>query len=454
MLKHSEKYKYLIKYMAAFILVAVPLYPKFPSVNIPGTFVAIRLEDFLIVFAALLLFPLLLQDVRNLIGSELARSIGLYLLIGLVSLLSGIYVLRTVSPLIGALHWLRRVEYMMPLFLGFYAVRLNKNSFQYYLKLIIMVLVVVFLYGYGQKNYSFPIIITQNAEYSAGVALRYIPGAHINSTFAGHYDLATYLVLILPVIVVLFSTFRSYLKKIVFFLIWLAGLWLLVNSASRISLVSYMAASTFSLVLVKKYRYIAVMVVVSILFINFSSNLIARYTRLFEVAVKRITYNIDEEIAVSAQSGNLPERKDRPQPTPTPLPRFEDRSTNIRLDVEWPRAIRALKKNPILGTGFSSITLATDNDYLRLLGETGIFGFLAFLLVGLRLIKIFLVNYPFKKAKDIERYFLFGIIGGIAGILVNAVFIDVFEASKFAISFWLLMGMSIALIQNENSEYL
>ena len=82
------------------------------------------------------------------------------------------------------------------------------------------------------------------------------------------------------------------------------------------------------------------------------------------------------------------------------------------MNVEWPRAIRALKKNPLLGTGYSSITLATDNDYLRLLGETGVLGFLAFLLIGVRLIKRYLIAYPFKKLKEVETGFIVGLIGG------------------------------------------
>ena len=63
------------------------------------------------------------------------------------------------------------------------------------------------------------------------------------------------------------------------------------------------------------------------------------------------------------------------------------RSFQIRLNIEWPRAIRAFWKNPFLGTGYSSITIATDNDYLRILGETGIFGLLSFVLLFFVLVK-------------------------------------------------------------------
>jgi hypothetical protein len=52
--------------------------------------------------------------------------------------------------------------------------------------------------------------------------------------------------------------------------------------------------------------------------------------------------------------------------------------------------------------------------------------------------------------KSIELIFIAGMAGSLVGVLLNAVFIDVFEASKFAISFWLLTGFSMGLIKYEN----
>jgi O-antigen ligase len=146
-----------------------------------------------------------------------------------------------------------------------------------------------------------------------------------------------------------------------------------------------------------------------------------------------------------------------PIPTPTPSGKryvyygggeeapLEDRSTTIRLNVEWPRAIRAFLKNPLLGTGYSSITLATDNDYLRALGEVGLFGFLAFVFIlvkiGLEARKIVFSKIPI----EVEKAVLIGLVGGALGFLANALFIDVFEASKVAITFWLLMGLLIGI---------
>ncbi len=130
---------------------------------------------------------------------------------------------------------------------------------------------------------------------------------------------------------------------------------------------------------------------------------------------------------------------------------LEDRSTSIRLAVEWPRAIRAFLKNPLLGTGYGSVTLATDNDYLRILAELGILGAISTFFMYFRIIWEFLSKswggmLFGKKEIDFRSAFLAGIIGAIPGVFLNAVFIDVFEASKLAIPFWILLGLGIALI--------
>ena len=107
--------------------------------------------------------------------------------------------------------------------------------------------------------------------------------------------------------------------------------------------------------------------------------------------IKILNYYIFNN-TVYAQDNLLLERKQL-NITPTPPPVFEDRSTNIRLNVEWPRAIRAFSKNPLLGTGYSSISLATDNDYLRALGEVGFLGFISFSLIFVKLIEVLIKAY-------------------------------------------------------------
>ena len=457
MQKHSKWLDGLIKYTVAAILIAVPLYPKFPFLRIPGTFVSIRLEDFLIVFASIILALIYIPKIGNLIEKPLYKAITSFLLVGLVSVFSGVFLTQTVVPHIGLLHWFRRIEYFIPLFLGIEAIHRDRENLIFYFKILLIVVFFVFIYGFGQKSLGWPIIITQNEEYSKGVALRWIAGSHINSTFAGHYDLATFLVLILPIIVSSFFILNGIWMKITLATVTFSGLWLLVNTASRVSLVSYLFSTILSLILIKKYKAIPIVLVISLIFVGFSSNLLVRYGRIIEVFKGRVgnfhQINLGLDVNSAYAQDNFDIKRDKVTPTPTPQLVFEDRSTNIRLNVEWPRALRAFFKNPLLGTGYSSITLATDNDYLRLLGELGILGTLAFITILVRIGVPLLRVFPLTKYfKDIELIFLAGVSGSLPGILTNAIFIDIFEASKFAMIFWLIIGFTVSLAEKRSNE--
>jgi hypothetical protein len=121
-----------------------------------------------------------------------------------------------------------------------------------------------------------------------------------------------------------------------------------------------------------------------------------------------------------------------------------DISITTRFQGQWPKAIEAFKRNIFLGSGFSTLSLAADGDYMRMLGETGILGTIAFL-------GIFLLSYAifFKYSKNLQneqKSFVIGVFAGLTGLFVNAVLIDVFEASKVAFSLWILLGAAIGVL--------
>src|SRR5262245_49595790 len=104
------------KYLVAAILVIVPLYPKFPFIRIPGAYVAIRAEDFLIAVVGLITLIKLIPKIKNLFKDEIVKAITLFLLVGLGSLISGVILTNTVQFSVSILHLLRRVEYFVPFF--------------------------------------------------------------------------------------------------------------------------------------------------------------------------------------------------------------------------------------------------------------------------------------------------------------------------------------------------
>jgi hypothetical protein len=447
MLKHlwkrrQEFYFYYVALLIAFI----PLYPKFPFIEIRGSQVALRVEDFLIAGALLFLLVNQNKKIFNLFKNKIVQAMILFWIAGLISGISSVYIIQTVNPLIVLLHWARRVEYMLMFVVGYYAVR-DKKDLAFYIKILIFVFIYATVYAVGQKYYSWPVITTQNSEYAKGIALRWLPGGHLVSTFAGHYDLASYLILLTPIFYgfLLSKEAREelvkkggLLLKVVLIGVCVCSYWLIVNAASRISIVSYVGAISMLMVILRKYKYIPVFIFLSFIFLWTSSNLVDRYTRIFKIVISDI--NAQETAPI------------RHEPSVTPAPvsvnLFEDRSTSIRLNVEWPRAVRAFAQNPLLGTGYSSIGLATDNDYLRMLGEIGIVGVMAFVLIVIRIFVDAVYGFCKGKLSAIERIYTAGIISALFGIALNMVFIDILEASKFAINLWLFLGILAAVLSN------
>ncbi len=127
-------------------------------------------------------------------------------------------------------------------------------------------------------------------------------------------------------------------------------------------------------------------------------------------------------------------------------------SVAIRLDALWPRAEAAFWRNPLLGSGYSTLTKSyneeftqaesTDNDYLRMLGETGLLGTLTFLAIPML---VAYYGYLLSRQAKSDTFSFFGIamIGVVASLLINATYIDVFESSKIAYLFWAMCALIV-----------
>lgn len=439
----------IVKYLIAAILIIVPLLPKFPLINVPGTYVAIRFEDLILLTLAIILIPKLILDFKKLLHDPIIEAILIFLGVGLLSLAAGFLITKTIAPALGILNWARRLEYMIPFLAAYLLIPKEKilECLNFFMKILLIVVFITFLYGIGEHYLRLPVIITQNNEYSRGIALFWIPGSNTNSTFAGQYDLAAFMVMIIPIFLSIFFVLKNKLTKLVTIVVSGTGLWLLVNSFSRISQASYVLAISISLLLLKKVKGLAIILIISLVFMASSTGLSTRFGSAIHSIYQRITvsksvsYFEDHFIAAAAELA--------PTPQPVASPVINDVSIAIRLNVEWPRALRAFLKNPFLGTGYSSIGLATDNDYLRMLAETGILGLLAFGLIFFRIGKVFAKAFPLReKLSGIELAYIVGMIGAIIGTFVIAFFIDLFEASKFATIFWLLLGLALNVIKN------
>lgn len=474
MLKHISKYLPVFEKglftSLLFLTFFVPLFLKFPLVAIPGSFVSIRLEDVLIglYYFAFGAYLVLSGKTRSFVSDLVVKAFAVFFFVGAVSIFSGAFLTHTVSFPIGLLHLLRRLEVMafFPIVVFLVNTKDRKNTLALSL---LVVAVVTIVYGLGQKYLSFPVVSTTNQSLSKGVVYFLGEGDRVGSTFAGHYDFAIFLMMILPAILTtcLFLAYGKVQKSkrfksgaIIFLILLFAFAFLaLMLTAARLSFLAALLGIAIALVLAGKKRLILYLCILVGLAALYPSHLRDRYVSTIRININRTWQGftaLDSEQDERSQlnistlpSGEFTERDfgggaadivpGEPTNT-TDLGVY--RSFDIRLRAEWPRALRAFVKNPLLGTGYSSIGLATDNDLLRALGETGLLGTTAFVLV---LISVFRrIKKRLKNSNGFDHYLVAGLIAGFIAFLINSLVIDVFEASKAATIFWIMTGLAVS----------
>src|SRR6266571_7391306 len=147
--------RYTLKFLVAFLILFIALYPKLPSVHIIRTWVYIRLEDFAILGTTFVWFIQLLRR-KTSIPIPFGLAIGGFWLIGLVStIVSVLFIgpqLANFYPHVAFLQYFRRVEYLILFFVAFSTIKSHKDVRDYFIILLIT-LTGILLYGLGQRYY-------------------------------------------------------------------------------------------------------------------------------------------------------------------------------------------------------------------------------------------------------------------------------------------------------------
>lgn len=504
----------LLAVMAGFLIVFIPLYPKLPLFDILyGYNVRVRVEDFLVAFVFGIYLVQIIRKRARLNFDSITKGLLIYLLAGLLSALVAIFVIHTVPLQLNhvgktLLHWLRRVEYFSLFFILFSSIKSLRVS-RALIIVVFLTLIGVIIYGYGQKYLYWPAFSTMNREYSKGWLLYLSEHARVLSTFGGHYDLAGYLVIVLTLLWSFIFGVKRILYKVGLGLLLLGGFWLLILTASRISFGAYIVGLSAVIFFWSFKRGIAwgvgrwfITISLSLLIMLSFGDLSGRFMHLLRlderlsglqqvflkpsVAPPKDAHAIlENNLAAVTSPTDQPPTPYKPGEKPADVTGNEiplliattsadgkvtyvqqqrtysknaiqyDLSTAIRFDVTWPRAIAGFMKNPLLGSGYATLTKATvyeftdgestDNDFLRALGETGSIGFLAFF--GTIVLMAWIAFRSLGGIKDPFLYSLAaGFIGLVVGLLVNGLLIDIFEASKVAYIFWAISGITMGTL--------
>lgn len=493
--------------LTLFLLIFIPLYPKFPLIDVKNTWVYVRLEDFLIAGVYVIW---LVQLIRRKISfiTPLTIPIAIFWGVGLISLLYAVeFIFPTLPNLdisVAFLHFLRRIEYLGMFFVAFSSLK-DKKYLPYVIFVLTFTLLLVIAYGYGQKldPVHFPAFSTMNEEFAKGTPLRLSSKARIPSTFAGHYDLAVYLVMMIAILGSLVFAFKKLYLSFIMLISSILALVLLLLTASRVSFVVYLISISFMLLLQKKKWLIIPVIILSIILSNYFQGITERFGSTIsqvdlvvdartgkaigiakkpnprEVKKKPIVIEDIQSTGENLPQGSgyiIPQNNEPQQRIVTQIFRSRliagsqsaeitsiegdfvlkkalayDVSFTTRFQGEWPRALEAFKRNIFLGSGYSSISDATDNNFLRILGEVGVLGLSSFILIflifGISIYRIL----PFVGS-PLDKSFVIGVSAGVFGVGLNAILIDAFEASKVAYVFWILIGLCVGLLYVYNKQ--
>lgn len=517
--------------LATLLIFLVPLWPKIPLADLlPGYIVRLRLEDVVVLFTFIIF---VIWSFRGKVNWQLPtwQLIFANIILGAMSILAGMFIINTipVQPVHLAkaiLHWARYIEYFFLAFLFFSSLQ-NQKQFKIILSSFLVIITSISLYGAGQKYLYWPLWSTMNREFSKGIRLYLTPHARVQSTFGGHYDFAAYLVLMLPFTLIVAWHAPKKWQRVAAWLVHILGLWSLIVSAARTSIIAYFVGLTvlFALDIIfrqlqKKQKIglwlgkqILYYCLVGIIVINFGQDMIERFSQSLnsiEIVKNsyqkflgfqeniRLTLGLDKikppenSVAVivdatgnnSVESNVLTPTDSQPEPNrpadvyiDVPDIKYTTNSAGetiayeatrtwsrnaelyglsmaIRLDTLWPNAIKALMRNPLLGSGYGTINKgellnlfteadSTDNNYLRTLGETGLLGFISF--YGVIIIALLAACRRLQKPTSLKDYYNYAFIAALVGILINGLYIDVFAASKVAFTLWMLTGIFWAL---------
>lgn len=535
-----------------FLLAFIPLYPKLPLLDVKNTWVYVRAEDFVVTFVVLLWTVLLLLR-KVTLKTPLTLSILLFWIIGGIATLHGVILIfptiGNVFPNIAFLSFLRRIEYLSLFFIAYTGMK-DKRFLPYVVVALATTLVFVVGYGLGQKYFGFPAYLTMNEEFAKGIPIKLSALSRVPSTFGGHYDLAAYLVLIIPILTSMVFGFRSWTVRVLLLMTVFLGFGLLFMTVSRVSFL-VLLVSLVVVIAFQKKRFITLflpaLAIFAFLFFSSTPALLERFgntikeidvlvdvktgeeighvkevpSKHFEnkVIKRRVFRDKDqlgtgitdkEDPLVTTPSALLPFSSLPPKvlllaqpnaPTGENLPQGTgyinltlapvtkrlgeffydnpavsratdsagafifngdflvkraaayDLSFTTRFQGEWPRAIEAFKRNILFGSGFSSISLAVDNNYLRILGEIGLLGFASFFSIFL-IAGIYIKKVLPEVDSPVARSFVLGFVAGVVGLLLNAILIDIFEASKIAYLLWLLTGVTLGTLYLYETKYI
>lgn len=431
------------KYIYIILILFVILLPKINVINVSGNKTGIRVEDFLTIYFMCYYIKNILWKKNFEINSKSVIKVTIifiiYNIIIFISTVLGI-MNQNIRPILGILYFARKIEYFILFFVGYDIVknnRINQNtiekvfSYTLYIHFIISILQITGIVG----------------SFNSGKLLAKMTQGRVSSTFNGAYEFSAYLLILLPFYTYdLFVKGKAKIKNIIYVIMIFLCIYM---SESRTSLVIFVVMMVMMFFVYYKNKKVKIATVtVGIIFalilglgiFDLTDTLAG--TRFATIDLKsmvetiELTWkykNFDKYVATGSWYGDNPN-----------IVNFNaDKSFIIRVS-HWMQLIDGFLRYPVLGAGASISQSAADGNYVRIIAESGILGIAFWLYLNFYIIKS-TKNTRENKWNYVARYALYS-------MLLGSIFIDVFEASKIMMAYWLILGITYAINEKKHNK--
>lgn len=417
-----------------FLIFLIFFLPKINIISMGSmTTAGIRIDDFLILY--LLIHNYRKSTYENIYIHRGVKFLYLLTLSNIVSIITGIMIGLNSNILYPILVIVRKFEYFSLIFVGFNMARKYNDRLHLlekeYIRLNIYHAIVGLMQLFGVCNYA---VSGGESEIFSGFVV---------STFNGYYEYGQFLIFSLLFFMLRIQSSKEKVKYVSLFLL---SFVLLYYTNSRTSLLCFLIVFCGYILVNRKgnkdnaifrLSVIAILCIGGVLF--FTGVLDIDLGRLSNVSPTMLINNFVNQFKLVSFDEYYYMVKHGIRVT-TKLAATSDLSTSIRF-FKWSAAIDGFLKYPLFGYGIG-ITHVMDGHYVRILGETGLFGLILWLLFYTFYIKIF------KRLKNVNVFYYF-IYLSMLSVMVSATFIDMFDASKNMEFVWLIVGIGCYLLTEE-----
>ena len=396
----------------AFLLLFIALMPKVALAVVPGNTTPIRVDDLVIgavlaVWMARLFTVRLKPDTTEVPSSPATFFLLLYWYAVAVCTLIGMAALTT-APLTGVLHVGRLIEYGLLYFLFYHSI--DPDELGDFVEVVRTSLLLVC-----------GIWLVQHWTHSP-VDGPVTPWATLYPTFSATYDFGGYLMLSTVLLYALWSTGAS--RSVLTTIALAAGVFVTVSSESRASLLGL--ALIVAIDIAVRLRWWAVVVLG-----------VAAAAAPYLIRSKKMLTLITAVVAlVTSFNADVIRQAFMTDP-----------SLALRLR-NWRFAIDHWLARPFFGDGLGGylsytrqydLPASPDGWYVRVLADTGVVGFVAFVLLIAALLWI-LVRGVRSEARPLRRAIVYGAALAVVAAAASAVLVDTFVSYKIMGVFWTIVA--------------